>query len=123
MHLMDKFPEFEMLIFPLTPMSEPDEVHGVFPMAREKNVGLVTIKPFAGGAVFRTARRESGAFEERRRRQALAWMWDSVNAGLMAGFRAHPAVRAALADTLRDVGEGRVAPSAAARALLDLLGH
>ena len=60
MHLMDKFAEFEMLIFPLTPMSEPDEVHGVFPMAQEKNVGLVTIKPFAGGTLFRAARRESG---------------------------------------------------------------
>jgi len=69
------------------------------------------------------ARRDSGAFERRRRRQALAWMWDSVNAGLLAGFRAHPAVRAALADTLREVGEGRVAPSAAARSLLDLFGH
>ncbi len=57
-HLMEKFPEFEMLIFPLTPMSEPDEMHGVFPTAREKDVGLVTIKPFAGGSVFRTARRQ-----------------------------------------------------------------
>lgn len=69
------------------------------------------------------ARRDGGAFEERRRRQALAWMWDNVNAGLLSGFRAHPAVRAALADTLRDVVEGRVAPSVAARALLDLFGH
>lgn len=58
MRVMEKFPEFEMLIFPLTPMSEPDEMHGVFPMAQEKDVGLVTIKPFAGGAVFRTARRQ-----------------------------------------------------------------
>jgi len=69
------------------------------------------------------ARRDSGAFDARRRSQSLAWMWDSVNAGLLAGFRAHPAVRAALADTLREVGEGRIAPSAAARALLDLSGH
>jgi predicted aldo/keto reductase-like oxidoreductase len=58
MRVMDRFPEFEMLIFPLTPMSEPDEMHGVFPMAQAKDVGLVTIKPFAGGAVFRTARRQ-----------------------------------------------------------------
>jgi len=60
MRVMDKFPEFEMLIFPLTPISEPDELHGVFPMAQEKNVGLVTIKPFAGGTLFRAAQRESG---------------------------------------------------------------
>jgi LAO/AO transport system kinase len=68
-------------------------------------------------------RRDSGAFDDRRRRQALAWMWDRVNAGLMADFRAHPSVRAALPDTLRDVGEGRLAPSAAARALLEQFGH
>jgi len=70
-----------------------------------------------------TARRESGAFDDRRRRQSLAWMWDNVNARLLADFRAHPAVRQALPDTLTEVGEGRVAPSAAARALLDLFEH
>ncbi len=57
MHVMEKFPEFEMLIFPYTPISEPDEVHGVFPLAKQKDVGLVTIKPFAGGSLFRSARR------------------------------------------------------------------
>jgi LAO/AO transport system kinase len=69
------------------------------------------------------ARRDSGAFDERRRRQSLAWMWDSVNARLLADFRAHPEVRATLPETLREVREGRVAPSAAARALLDLFEH
>jgi LAO/AO transport system kinase len=69
------------------------------------------------------ARRGSGAFDDRRRRQSLAWMWDSVNARLLAEFRAHPKVRAALPETLHDVREGRVAPSTAARALLDLFEH
>ena len=57
MRVMEGFPEFEMLIFPYTPISEPDEVHGVFPMAKAKDVGLVTIKPFAGGALFRSIKR------------------------------------------------------------------
>jgi LAO/AO transport system kinase len=65
-------------------------------------------------------RRANGAFEERRRGQALAWMWDNVHARLLADFHAHPAVRAALPGTLDDVAEARVAPSAAARGLLDL---
>jgi LAO/AO transport system kinase len=69
------------------------------------------------------ARRASGAFEERRRRQALAWMWDKVHAGLLADFHSHPAVRAALPGTIRDVNEARLAPSAAARALLELFEH
>ncbi len=68
-------------------------------------------------------RRESGAFDDRRRRQALTWMWDKVNARLLADFRAHPAVRAALPDTLHGVSEGKLAPSAAARVLLERFQH
>ncbi|MFO1377126.1 MAG: methylmalonyl Co-A mutase-associated GTPase MeaB [Steroidobacteraceae bacterium] len=68
-------------------------------------------------------RRARGAFDERRRQQALAWMWDTVHARLLADFHAHPAVRQALPQTLRDVSEARVAPSAGARALLDLFEH
>ncbi len=68
-------------------------------------------------------RRASGAFDERRRSQAHAWMWDSVRARLLADFHAHPAIRATLPGMLRDVSEARVAPSAAARALLDLFEH
>jgi LAO/AO transport system kinase len=70
-----------------------------------------------------TARRASGAFEQRRKQQALAWMWDIVHARLLADFHRHAAVRDALTATLRDVAEARVAPSAAARALLNLFEH
>jgi LAO/AO transport system kinase len=69
---------------------------------------------------FREQRHASGEFARRRRRQALAWMWDIVHARLHAEFKDQPAIRQALPQTLRDVGEARIAPSAAARALLDL---
>ena len=69
---------------------------------------------------FQTQRRASGDFEARRKSQALSWMWDLVHARLQTDFRHHPAVRAALRDTLRDVSAARVAPSSAARSLLDL---
>jgi LAO/AO transport system kinase len=69
---------------------------------------------------FQTQRRASGEFEARRKSQALAWMWDLIHARLQTDFRHHPAVRAALRETLRDVSEARVAPSSAARSLLDL---
>ncbi|MGE3594607.1 MAG: methylmalonyl Co-A mutase-associated GTPase MeaB [Dehalococcoidia bacterium] len=68
-------------------------------------------------------RRDAGLFDERRRRQALAWMWDTIHAQLLTDFHEHPAVRRALPQTLEDVSESRVAPSAAARALLDLFEH
>jgi LAO/AO transport system kinase len=65
-------------------------------------------------------RRASGAFDTRRRRQSHAWMWDVIQARLQADFRRHPAVRAALPQALREIDAARVAPSVAARALLDL---
>ncbi|MFT3955865.1 MAG: methylmalonyl Co-A mutase-associated GTPase MeaB [Piscinibacter sp.] len=69
---------------------------------------------------FHERRRASGEFDARRRQQSLAWMWDIVHARLRADFDHHPAVRAALPQTLRSVGDARIAPSAAARALLQL---
>ena len=69
---------------------------------------------------FHERRRASGEFETRRRSQALAWMWDIVQARLQADFRHHPAVRAALPQAVADVTGARVAPSAAARTLLNL---
>lgn len=67
---------------------------------------------------FHALRRASGEFAARRQQQALAWMWDLIHARLQADFRQHPAVRARLPRLLTDVRESRVAPSAAARALL-----
>jgi LAO/AO transport system kinase len=69
---------------------------------------------------FHTLRRASGEFDARRKQQALAWMWDIVDARLHADFRHHAAVREALPRTLRDVTDARIAPSSAARSLLDL---
>jgi LAO/AO transport system kinase len=70
--------------------------------------------------LFMRLKRAQGEFDARRRGQARAWMWDLVHARLQADFHAHPAVRAALPQALSDVDAARVAPSAAARALLDL---
>ena len=69
---------------------------------------------------FHHKRRATGEFDTRRKQQALAWMWDIVHARLNADFRDHAAVRHALPKTVRDVTEARIAPSSAARALLNL---
>jgi LAO/AO transport system kinase len=65
-------------------------------------------------------RRADGAFDQRRREQALAWMWDIIGARLTADFKSHPAVRAALPALQDEVTHVRTAPTAAARALLNL---
>lgn len=75
---------------------------------------------WAAVSSFQSKRRASGELDSRRREQARAWMWDRVHAGLRQAFDQHPAVRAALPQTLSDVNEARVAPSAAARSLLNL---
>jgi LAO/AO transport system kinase len=69
---------------------------------------------------FVAERRASGAFDERRRGQSIAWLWDLVQARLMGGFRGHPAVREALPGALDDVAAARTAATVAARRLLDL---
>jgi LAO/AO transport system kinase len=66
------------------------------------------------------ARRADGRLAERRQDQAQAWMWDIVHARLLAAFHQNKAVKAALPKTLADVTAARLAPTAAARALLAL---
>lgn len=60
----------------------------------------------------------NGRLQARRRRQSLSWMWERIESGLKARFRAHPAVSATLAATAADVELGRVDASVAARRLL-----
>ncbi len=65
--------------------------------------------------------KQENRFEARRKNQDIAWMNDLIASGLQYRFRRHAAVRAAFPDTSRDVLDGRVAPSVAARQLLALL--
>ena len=64
--------------------------------------------------------RAAGALERRRHEQDRTWMWERIDAALRQRFRTHPAVRAALPDTLAQVKAGTLAASVAARRLLDL---
>lgn len=69
---------------------------------------------------FYAMQRANGSLEVRRQRQSLAWMWERIDAGLKAAFRAHTEVRGALPQLTQDVEQGRLAPSTAARRLLAL---
>lgn len=72
---------------------------------------------------YREAMTESGSFAEKRRRQALDWMWQLVDAGLRHRFREHPAVKASLPDTLQAVTGGALTPTVAAQRLLNLMNR
>ena len=70
---------------------------------------------------FQATQTTNGALTERRQQQALAWMWERIDAGLKAAFRAHAQVRAALPDITQSVTQGHLPPSTAARRLLALV--
>lgn len=72
---------------------------------------------------FRDARAQSGQLAARRQHQALAWMWDRIDAGLKQHFREQPAVRALLPQLIKEVEAGRMPASTAARQLLDAWRH
>jgi LAO/AO transport system kinase len=72
---------------------------------------------------FRELQTASGRLTARRRAQDQAWLWERIEAGLRQRFREHPAVREALPQALADVQAGRMAPSVAARRLLDGFGR
>ncbi|MBN8442853.1 MAG: methylmalonyl Co-A mutase-associated GTPase MeaB [Thauera sp.] len=67
---------------------------------------------------FRAALTKSGEFEAKRRHQALAWMWELIDAGLRSRFRGHPKVKHDLPALSQAVEEGATTPSAAAQRLL-----
>ncbi|MBX3610175.1 MAG: methylmalonyl Co-A mutase-associated GTPase MeaB [Hydrogenophaga sp.] len=69
---------------------------------------------------FQQLQTRNGELAARRQRQARAWMWERIDAGLKQRFRAHPDVRAALDDTTHRVLEGQLPASTAARQLLAL---
>jgi len=67
---------------------------------------------------FQTLQMANGAFHTRRQSQALAWMWQRIDAGLKQSFKNHPAVRQQLPQLSAAVQSGQIAASTAARHLL-----
>ncbi|XAH26246.1 methylmalonyl Co-A mutase-associated GTPase MeaB [Xylophilus sp. GW821-FHT01B05] len=67
---------------------------------------------------FRSQQAASGRLAYRRQQQALAWMWERIDAGLKQAFRQHPQVRELLPQLTAEVRAGTLAASTAARNLL-----
>ena len=67
---------------------------------------------------FQTRQTASGRLASRRQTQALAWMWERIEAGLKQSFRAHPRVREQLQATTDAVLKNLISPSTAANKLL-----
>ncbi len=61
---------------------------------------------------------KNGAFDQRRRNQAVAWMWAEIKDTLNERFRAAPVVAAKIEDLERQVANGTLAPATGAQKLL-----
>lgn len=72
---------------------------------------------------YRKALTQTGEFEQKRKHQALAWMWQMIETGLHQQFKDHPGVQASLSRLSRSVEDGQTTPAAAAHALLAHLKH
>ena len=103
----------------------PDHMHHdtavwhpeVMQLSALKGTGLADF--WAAITRFRGVQTANGQLAARRQQQDQAWLWALIDAGLKQRFKAHPAVRSALPQLTGDVHHGRVAPSVAARRLLD----
>ena len=73
---------------------------------------------WAAVSAFQALQHQNGRFGIRRQQQALAWMWERIDAGLKHNFRAQPRVRTLLPQLSQQVAAGQLAASTAARQLL-----
>jgi LAO/AO transport system kinase len=67
---------------------------------------------------FKALQTANGQLAARRQQQALAWMWERIEAGLKQSFHANPQVQQLLPTLSAEVAAGRLAPSTAARKML-----
>ncbi len=63
----------------------------------------------------------SGDFDQRRKNQALEWMWTLVDEGLKQMFKSNQNINAQIPTVSHQVAQGKISPSAAARSLLSYL--
>jgi len=67
---------------------------------------------------FKALQTANGKLAQRREKQATAWMWDRIDAGLKQAFRQHAQVRELLPLLTQQVARGTLPASTAARHLL-----
>ena len=67
---------------------------------------------------FKARQTANGKLAERRKQQALSWMWERIEAGLKQAFRKDPAVGSLLPKMIAEVVSGQLPASTAARNLL-----
>jgi LAO/AO transport system kinase len=70
-------------------------------------------------SLFKSLQTDNGRLAKRRQQQALAWMWERIDAGLKQRFRNQDRVQTLLPILMAQVGAGQLPASTAARQLLN----
>jgi LAO/AO transport system kinase len=68
--------------------------------------------------LYRAILTPTGEFEEKRRHQAVDWMWQLIHSSLNQCFQRHPAVKDAMPEITQKVASGGMTPAAAAFELM-----
>lgn len=96
--------------------------------SRERTVPVVTTSALEGEGLttletilfdFYASDKASGALDDRRNKQQIAWLWELVEEGLMDRFKKAPKVASLIDQMVRDVEKGEVFAGHAALQLLD----
>lgn len=106
---------------PMNDSQLPVWIPKVLSISALKNQGIDTF--WTNVMSFKKLQSANGNLEKRRQDQAKSWMWERIEAGLKHDFRTHPDVARELPVILQKVNAGQMAPSVAARHLLDYLKH
>jgi LAO/AO transport system kinase len=93
-----------------------DATQRVMQLSALKNTGIAEF--WNTLQAIHTQRTSSGQLQQRRQQQAVSWMWERIEAGIKAQFRAHPQVSAQLPTLTQQVRDGQMAASTASRKLL-----
>jgi LAO/AO transport system kinase len=93
-----------------------DATQRVMQLSALKNTGIAEF--WNTLQAIHTQRTSSGQLQQRRQQQAVSWMWERIEAGIKAQFRAHPQVSAQLPMLTQQVRDGQMAASTASRKLL-----
>ena len=104
-------------------------LHLLRPLSKYWDPRVVTCSALEGSGIadiwkiigdYRGAHSKEGAFENKRLQQAISWMWREVDDSLLSSFRSNSSVEENISEIENQVKLGTLAPSVAAKTLLDI---
>ena len=103
----------------ITP-TNPDWMPPVVTISAQGNLGLDVLWDKINH--FRSAMQDNGAWDAKRRKQQIRWMWTMVDDRLMTKVKTDPKVKTLIQDLEKEVGGGKLTPTLAVDKILAAFG-